>query len=62
MSHKGLLVFANNLPEPISYKANGKITNAFVPFEMCMERIVHSRGTVFFATNPFTCVGVMRIN
>lgn len=61
-SHKGLLVFANKLPEPVSLKANGKITDAFAPLVMCMERTVHSRGTVFFTTNPYTCMAVMRIN
>lgn len=48
-SHKGLLVFANKDPEPIKVtKANGKITEANAPFEMCLGRPYHGSGTAFF--------------
>lgn len=60
--HKGRLVFANKFPESVKFNANGKITEAYAPFEMCMGRTEHSKGPVFFNTAPPSAVLVMRIN
>lgn len=62
-SHKGRLVFANTFPESVKLDANGKITEAHAPFEKCMGRTVHAKGTVFFTSVPApTAVLEMRIN
>lgn len=61
-SHKGQLVFANTFPESVKFNANGKITEAYEPFEMCMGRTEHMKGPVSFITAPPSAVLVMRIN
>lgn len=62
-SHKGQLVFANTFPESVKLNANGKITEAYAPFEMCLDRTFHAKGTVSFTSLPApTALLVMRIN
>jgi hypothetical protein len=62
-STKGTLVYANKLPDPAKYQSNGVITEANGPFEMCADRPVHIKGTVFYSqSGPPTAVGVIRIN
>lgn len=62
-SHKGRLVYANKVPQPIKFSGNGMITVAKTPFEQCLGRTYHFKGTVFFASQaPPYAKGVLRIN
>ena len=42
----GVVTYANKAPDPVKYTANGKIEEAYTPFEMWLGRNVHVRGEV----------------
>ena len=44
--HDGVLVYANNPPDSTKFVANGKIVEAYGPFEIWQNRIYHIRGFV----------------
>lgn len=60
--HKGQLVWANKVPEPVKWQSNGKITEANPPFEICMGRPQFCRGTLFGLDAVPYATGIMRIN
>ena len=42
----GVVTYANKIPDPVKFLANGKITEAYGPFEMWQGRNVHIKGEV----------------
>ena len=60
----GVVTFANKKPEPSKVVANGKIEEAFGPFEMWQGRNVHMSGVVIWTTDglPKEALVTFRIN
>ena len=45
----GVVTYANKMPEPVNFLANGKITEAYGPFVEWQGCNVHGRGLVYWA-------------
>ena len=60
--HKGQLVWANKVPEPVKWLSNGKIIEANHPFEVCMGRPQFCRATLYGLDATPYAEGFMRIN
>jgi hypothetical protein len=60
----GVVSFANKDPEPVKFRANGKITEACGPFEEWQDRSIHIRGIVTWIDVglPEKAEGTFRIN
>ncbi len=62
--NKGVVSYANKDPEPVKFRANGKITEAYGPFEEWQDCNVHISGLVYWVAVglPEKAVGTFRIN
>lgn len=60
----GVLVLANNPPDSTKFVANGKIVEAYGPFEMWLDRNVHFRGFVSWVSIglPQGAIGTIRLD
>ena len=62
--NKGVVSYANTDPEPVKFRANGKIMEAYGPFEEWQDCNVHMSGLVYWITVgvPEKAVGTFRTN
>jgi hypothetical protein len=62
--HEGVVIFANKLPEPSKFHANGKIEEAYGAFADWQGRRTHMKGLVYWVTEelPDRAEGTLRIN
>ena len=63
--NKGVVTNANNLPDPVRFHANGKITEAYGPLEEWKDCNWHISGLVYYnGVDPFPekAMGEVRIN
>jgi hypothetical protein len=62
----GVVTYANKNPDPVKFRANGKIDEAYGPFEEWQGRNVHIRGEVIWNDPdnglPKAALGTFRIN
>ena len=60
----GVVTYANKLPEPVNFLSNGKIVEAYGPFEQYMGFNWHIKGVVTWATDglPAAAIGTFQIN
>ena len=61
-SHKGRVIVANNDTEQGIWLSNGIITEANPPFEICMGRTQHIKGSIYGLDAIPYAEGIMRIN
>lgn len=63
--NKGVVTYANKLPEPVMFHANGKITEAYPPLDAWIDCNFHVKGMVYFdeaSGLPDRALGKVRIN
>lgn len=63
--NKGVVTYANGLPDPVDFHANGKVMEAYGPLEAWDDCNVHIKGLVYFDASgafPLKAVGELRIN
>jgi hypothetical protein len=62
--HSGVIIYANKLPEPSKFHANGKVTGAFDALEMWMGCTTHFGGKVIWDETgvPSSALLTIRIN
>jgi hypothetical protein len=63
--NKGVVTFANKVPEDVNFLANGKITEAYGPFVLWDGCNSHLKGLVSYPPEgglPERAVGVLRLN
>ena len=60
----GVMTFANRDPDPVKFRANGKIEEAYGPFAEWQDCNVHISGLVYWVTVglPKEAVAIYRIN
>ena len=60
----GVVTFANKLPDPVKFHANGVINEAYGPFADWQDRRMHIKGLVYWidAEIPDRAEGTLRIN
>lgn len=60
----GVMTFANKDPDPVKFRTNGKITEAYGPFEEWQDCNLHISGLVYWVTVglPKEVVAKYRIN
>jgi hypothetical protein len=63
-THTGVMTLANKVPDPVKFRANGKINEAYGPFEQWQGRNYHISGVVTYTAlgQPEGAVGTLRIN
>ena len=65
-----MVTYANKVPEPVKFHANGKVDEAYGPFDWWQDRNVHIRGLVYWEIGedglptglPIEAKGTFRIN
>lgn len=62
--NKGVVTYANKVPEPVNYLANGKVTEAYGPLEEWEGCNWHIKGLVYWLApgQPEKAVSQVRIN
>jgi hypothetical protein len=62
--HTGMMTLANKMPDPVKFRANGKINEACGPFELWQGRNYHIDGVVTYVAvgQPEGADGTFRIN
>ena len=62
--NKGVVTFANSVPDPVNFNANGKVTEAYGPLEAWEGCNWHVKGLVYWVAPglPEKAVGQVRIN
>jgi hypothetical protein len=62
--NQGVVVYANNPPDPCTFVANGKIDEAYGPFEGWQGRNVHNSGTITWVDVgvPEGVLGTFKLN
>jgi len=60
----GVVINANRPPDPVKFHENGKITEAYGPFEGWLDRNIHSKGTVYWESVgvPERAEATLRLN
>jgi hypothetical protein len=62
--NEGIVTYANKMPDPVNFHANGKVTEAFGAFEAWEGCNWHIKGIVYWVAPglPEKAVGQVRIN
>ena len=62
--NKGIVTFANKVPEPVKFHANGRVTEAYGPLEAWEGCNWHVKGLVYWIApgEPEKAVAQVRIN
>jgi hypothetical protein len=62
--NEGVVTYANKMPDPVNFHANGRVTEAYGPFESWEGCNWHLKGIVYWVAPglPEKAIGQVRIN